>query len=122
MFPMVIRAAAGPHDLGPGGHDDEGLPEAEVRLDLSSDSDIVSGLWGEDKDDDMSFVASVDSEPDTVIHNTAPVRSLQCLPPPILITMHRTKGMVSIRSRIMSSGQVCNAIIGNIEVPLIFPR
>ena len=71
MFPRVIRAAAGPHDLGPGGHDDEGIPEVEAQSDSDSDSDTMSGFG----DDDRSSVTSVDSESDIVIHNVTSVWS-----------------------------------------------
>ena len=48
-IPRVLKAAAGPHNLGPGGRDDE--------------------------DCDTSSATGVDPEPDIVIHNTTPVRS-----------------------------------------------
>ena len=75
VFPMVIRAAAGPHDLGSGGRDDEELPEVEAQSDSDSDSDsdTVSSLWDEDGDDDRSSVTSIDSESDLVVHNTTSV-------------------------------------------------
>ena len=69
MFPRVMRAAAGPHDLGPGGHDDEELPEVEAQPDSDSDSDTMS-CFG---DDDRSSVTSMDSESDVVIHNVVSV-------------------------------------------------
>ena len=79
MFPTVIRAAAGPHDLGPGGRDDEELT-AEVQSDSDSGSDTSSSLLDDDEDDDMSSVTSVDSESDIVVHNTISVRSSLYLP------------------------------------------
>jgi len=74
VFPEVTRAAAGPHDLGPGDRDVEDLPEVEARSDsdLDSDSDIMSSLWG--GDDDRSSVTSFGSESDIVVHNTISVR------------------------------------------------
>ena len=54
---MVIRAAAGPHDLGPGDNTRNAFPELMAQLNI------------EDTDD-------VDLEPDTVIHNTPSVWSL----------------------------------------------
>ena len=72
MFPRVMRGAAGPHDLGPGGRDDEELLEVEAPSDSDSDSDIVSSLW-DDGDDDRSSDTSIDSESDIVVHNTASV-------------------------------------------------
>jgi hypothetical protein len=80
VFPMVIRAAAGPHDLGPGGREDEELLE-EAQSDSDSDSDTVSTLWEEDSDDDSGSDTSIDSESDIVIHNMASVRSLSSFLP-----------------------------------------
>ena len=73
MFPKVIRAAAGPHDLGSGGRGDGVLPEVEARSD--SDSDTSPSLWDEDGADDGSSVTSIDSGSDIVIHNTTSVCS-----------------------------------------------
>lgn len=80
-IPRVIRAAAGPHDLGPGGRGD-GESSFEVECDSDSDSDsgldsdAASSLFDDDGDDGSS-VTSIDSEPDVeVIHNTIPVCSL----------------------------------------------
>ena len=95
MFPIVIRAAAGPHDLGPGGHNNEELPKVEAQSDSDSDSDTVSSLWDEDGDDDRSSVTSINSESDIVIRNTTSVR-LRCNFLPILITLYRMKGTISI--------------------------
>jgi len=75
VFPTVIRAAAGPHDLGPRGRDDEELPEVEVQSDSDLDSDTEPGLWDRDGDDDRSSVTSIDSESDIVFHNTTSVGS-----------------------------------------------
>jgi len=76
-IPRVIRAAAGPHDLGPGGNDDEGsLLEAQYDSDSDSDSDIAPSLFDDDGDDDSSSITSIDSEPDIVVHNTTSVHSL----------------------------------------------
>ena len=71
VFPRVMRAAAGPHDLGPGGRDDEELPGVEAQSDSDSDSDTVSGFW----DNDRSPATSIDSESDVVIHNMPSVWS-----------------------------------------------
>ena len=79
IFPTVIRAAAGPHDLGPGGHDDE-LPEVGAQSDSDSGSDTVSGFW----DDDSNSVTSIDSESYVVIHNTVSVRLRHIFRPFIL--------------------------------------
>jgi len=71
-IPRVIKAAAGPHDLGPPDRDD---PESssDVEHSSDSDSDIASSLFDDDGDDDGGSVTSIDSEPDVAIHNTAPV-------------------------------------------------
>jgi len=70
-IPRVIKAAAGPHDLGPGGSDDEGLP-------LEAQYHPGSGLGTKSSplDHGGSSITSTGSESDVVIHNTAPVRSL----------------------------------------------
>ena len=81
MFPTVIRAAAGPHDLGPGGYgDEESTGEVQSDSDSGSDrSDTASSLLDDDMDDDRTSVTSIDSESDIVVHNTTTVRSLSCL-------------------------------------------
>ena len=75
-IPRVIKAAAGPHDLGPGGSDDEEEMSLEVQYDSDSGSDIMHSPFDDDGDDDRSSVTSVESESDIVAHNTTPVRSL----------------------------------------------
>jgi len=75
MFPTVIRAAAGPHDLGSGDRYDRALPEVEAGSDLDSGSDVTSSLCDEDGDDDRSSITSIGSESNVVIHNTISVRS-----------------------------------------------
>jgi len=73
MFPKVIRAGAGPHDLGSGDNRGNAFPELMVQPDAepatSSDEDI-GGRWGPTTDDP-------DSEPDTVVRNTPRVWFLQ---------------------------------------------
>ena len=71
-IPRVIKAAAGPHDLGPGSRDNEGYPLVE-EYDSDSDSDSASSLFDDD-DDDRSSVTSTEFESDFVVHNTTPVR------------------------------------------------
>ena len=71
-IPRVIKAAAGPHDLGPGSRDNEGCPLVG-EYDSDSDSDSTSSLFDDD-DDDSSSVTSTESEFDFVVHNTTPVR------------------------------------------------
>ena len=77
-FPMVIKAAAGPHDLGPGGRDDE-ESMAEVQCDSDSGSDTVCNSLDDCGDNGRSSVASIDFESNMVIQNTTAVRSLTCL-------------------------------------------
>ena len=80
VFPTVMRAAAGPHDLGSGGRDDEALPEVEAQSGSDSDSNTTSSLWGLGGDDDKSSVTSIESGSDIVIHNTTSVCSSLRLP------------------------------------------
>lgn len=77
-IPRVIKAAAGPHNLDPGGRDDEESP-VRVRRDSDSGSDIASSLFDDDGDDGGSSVSSTGSDTGTVIHNTTPVGSSSCL-------------------------------------------
>jgi len=79
-IPKVIKAGAGPHELGPGDREERGSPEAGARSPSDSGSDVVSGSCDDDRDDDISSATSIESESDIVIHNTALVCSLQCLP------------------------------------------
>jgi len=69
-IPRVIKAAAGPRDLGPGYRDNEEAP-LEAQYDSDPGSGTVSSLL-----DDRSSVTSMDSESDIVIHNTTAVRYL----------------------------------------------
>jgi len=71
-IPRFIKAAAGPHDLGPGSRDNEGCPLVE-EYDSDSDSDSASSLFDDDGDD-RSSATSTESEFDLVVHNTTPVR------------------------------------------------
>lgn len=70
-IPRVIRAAAGPHDIGPGGRDDESSSGVECNSDTSSD--VASSLSDDSRGDDRSSATSTDSESDAAIHNTIPV-------------------------------------------------
>ena len=76
-IPKVIKAGAGPHDLGTGGREDGELLETGARSPSDPGSDAASS-WYSDEDDDRSSVTSIESESGTVTHNTTPVRS--CLP------------------------------------------
>jgi len=72
-IPRVIKAAAGPHDLGPGNRDDE-----EFEMERSSDegSNVMPSPFDDEGGGNRSSVTSTDSESDIVVHNTTPVRPL----------------------------------------------
>ena len=78
-IPKVIKAGAGPHDLGPGGREDSGSPKVEARSPSDSGSDFMYSPRDEDGGNDRSSVTSIESEPDVVIHTTPPVRSFSSL-------------------------------------------
>ena len=85
MFPKVIRAAAGPHDLGSGSNCDETFPELMVQSSL--DSDTGSDSSRDSTTDYPSSVTSYESELE-LFHNVPSVRqsqspspSYQLLPP-----------------------------------------
>jgi hypothetical protein len=80
VFPTVIKAGVGPHDLGPGDRNGEERPEVEVQSDSDSGSDTRSSLCGGDGDGGRRFTASISSGSDVVIHNMASVRSSLRLP------------------------------------------
>ena len=72
MFPKVIRAGAGPHDLGPGDNTRDTLPELAAYSDAESvvgGDDDLGELWAADADD-------TGSGSDIVVRNTPHVRSL----------------------------------------------
>ena len=66
MFPKVIRAGAGPHDLGPGDNRGDALPklasQSDAELTTSGDEDL-GGQWNPATDDSGY-------EPDIVVRNT----------------------------------------------------
>ena len=54
LFPKVIRAGAGPHDLGPGDNTGNTFPELMAQSDADptmSDSDDYEGQWAPTADD-----------------------------------------------------------------------
>jgi len=80
--PKVTQAGAGLHDPGSGGRkDEEESPDVEARSD--SGSDIVSSSSDYGGENDKSSVTNI--EPEILVHNTSPVRSLLCPLLPILI-------------------------------------
>ena len=72
-IPKVIKASAGPHELGTGGYDGEGSP-IQVQYDLGSGSDISPGPSDGNWDDGVGSVTSIDPESDIVTHNPTAVR------------------------------------------------
>ena len=74
MFPKVIKAAAGPHDLGSGNNHDGTFPELTVQSNL--DSDTGSDSSGDYTTDYSSSVTSYESELE-LFHNVSSV----CLSP-----------------------------------------
>ena len=57
IFPTVIRAAAGPHDLGPGGRDDEESLQLEMRSDSNSGDHGALDEGDEDSESDLDKIA-----------------------------------------------------------------
>ena len=70
MFPRVIRAAAGPHDLGSGDNRDDILPELTVQS--GPDSDTGSSSSKDSTSGYSGSVTSSDSDLD-IFHNTPSV-------------------------------------------------
>jgi len=70
MFPKVIKAGAGPHDLGSGDNHDETFPELTVQM--SPDSDTGSDSSGDSTTDYSSSVTSYDSGLE-LFHNVSSV-------------------------------------------------
>lgn len=66
MFPKIIKAAAGPHDLSSGSNYDEALPELTVQSSLDSDSGSDSS--GDCMTDYSSSITSYEQELE-VFHN-----------------------------------------------------
>ena len=80
-IPRVIKAAAGPHDLGPGSRDNE-KPSLDAQHNSDSGSDTVLSPFDNDGEGGRSSVGRIDSEADVVVHNTIAV--CFSLFPPIL--------------------------------------
>ena len=74
MFPKVIRAGAGPHDLGPGDNEGDTFPELMVQSGAqpmtSSDEDF-RGQWG-------PATSDADSDSGIVVRNIPYVWVLPC--------------------------------------------
>ena len=100
MFPRVIKAAAGPHDFGPGNNHNEIFPELTVQS--SSDSDTGSDGSGDSTADCSSSVTSYESEFE-VFHNVSSVCRSLLSRSPNLTSLFRRKKTFLISSRTMSS-------------------
>ena len=100
MFPKVIKAGAGPHDLGSGDNHDEAFPELMVQL--SSDSDTGSDSSGDSTTDYSSSVTSYDSGLE-LFHNVSSVRRSPSLRLSVLTSQFRTKKTPSMSLRDGSS-------------------
>ena len=93
LFPKVIRAGAGPHDLGSGENGGDTFPELTIQPDneLTARDDDPDGDRGPSSNDS-------NSEPDIVVHNTRYVLFL--LPSPLRVLtfaprmMSMTPGML----------------------------
>jgi hypothetical protein len=100
MFPKLIKAAAGPHDLGPGNNYDEALPELTVQL--GTDSETGSDSSGDSTTDYSSSVTSYESELE-LFHNVSSVRRRPPPQLPVLTSLFRRKKTHSMPSRNISS-------------------
>ena len=79
LFPKVIRAGAGPHDLGPGDNTGDALPELMVQSDAeltTSDDEDYGGQLALVTDD-------TGLRPDIVIRNTPHVWFFRALSFPL---------------------------------------
>ena len=86
-IPRVMKAAAGPHDLGPGSHDNGG-PALEAQPDSDSGSETILSPFDVDRVDNRSSDTNLDSESVVLIHNTTVVRSSSSLPTLAVIIDH----------------------------------
>jgi hypothetical protein len=74
LFPQVIKASAGPHDLGSGENTDDAFPELTMQSDaehIAGGDDDLEGQWALDADGNGS-------EQGVVVHNMPSVRFLYC--------------------------------------------
>jgi hypothetical protein len=67
LFPKVIKAGAGPHDLGSGENTDDAFPELTMQSDAEHIDDDLEGQWALNADD-------INSEQEVVVRNTPSVR------------------------------------------------
>jgi len=82
--PRVVRAAAGPHDLGPGlgSPNSDGVSPLEAQSNSDSGSDTASSSFG-DSGDDSGPATSAEPEADAAACNIVPVRSSPFRPSPL---------------------------------------
>lgn len=99
MFPKLIKAAAGPHDLGSGGNHHGTPPELMVQS--GSDSDIESDSSGDSTTDYSNSVASHELDY-KVVHNVSSVCLPSLSPVLIFISPFRRKKTLSMSSLIIS--------------------
>jgi len=79
LFPKVIRAGAGPHDLGPGDNTGGAFPELMVQSDaefMTSDEEDYGEQWALMTDD-------TGLQPDIVVRNTPHVCLFRALSFPL---------------------------------------
>ena len=74
LFPKVIRAGAGPHDLGPGDNTGDAFPE----LMMEADDEPTAGDDGDREGQRTPTTDDTDLEPDAVVRNTPHVWFLPC--------------------------------------------
>ena len=88
-IPKVIRAGAGPHDLGSGENEGDTFPELTVRLadELTASDNDFDGKGGPNTDDN-------DSKPDVVVRNARYVLFLPCPPSYALTFAPRMMDMI----------------------------
>ena len=95
-IPKVIKAGAGPHNLGPGSPDSGGGSPFETQPNSDSGSDAVSSPF-DDYGDGGGSVTSVDSDEDVIVHNTTAVRTLFAISAHshlFLLTLCRPRGTI----------------------------
>ena len=100
LFPEVIQAGAGPHDLGPGDNTRDNFPELTVQSGagpITSDDEDYGGQWTPTAD-------NTSLQPDTVIRNTPYVWFSPCASVSALNFAFRIRNMTAgVQSQIMYS-------------------
>ena len=102
MFPKVIKAGAGFHDLGSGKNHEEMFPELTVHAGFDSDTESDSG--GESTTDECSSsVTSYGSDLAVFYNVSSACRPSSSHPSPILTSVFRRKRTLLMSSQIISS-------------------